>query len=279
MGIPRTFSAALLVLASAAFAQERPFLTLASTTSTNDSGLFTAILPRFEAETGIQVRVVAVGTGQALELGRRGDADALLVHDRASEDAFLAEGHALFRRDVMYNDFVLVGPAADPAGAGGGKDAARALARIAEREAAFVSRGDDSGTHKAELRLWKSAGVEPRLASGRWYREVGGGMGATLNVANELPGYTLADRATWLAYQRRESLRVVVEGDPVLRNPYGVLVVDPARHPHVKVALATRFADWLTGPSGRQAIESFRIGGEAPFFLLPPTETRAAPRP
>jgi tungstate transport system substrate-binding protein len=282
VGIPRTFSAALLVLASAAFAQEGPFLTLASTTSTNDSGLFTAILPRFEAETGIEVRVVAVGTGQALELGRRGDADALLVHDRASEDAFLAEGFALFRRDVMYNDFVLVGPAADPAGVGGGSDAARAFARIAGREAAFVSRGDDSGTHKAELRLWQAAGVDPRLASGRWYREVGGGMGATLNVANELPGYTLADRATWLAYQRRESLRVVVEGDPVLRNPYGVLVVDPARHPHTKVELATRFADWLTGPAGRGVIEGFRIGGEAPFFLLPPTETRrplTPPRP
>jgi len=280
--ILRLLPAALLGLASAALAQEKPYLTLASTTSTNDSGLFDAILPRFEGETGIQVRVVAVGTGQAIELGRRGDADALLVHDRVSEDAFLAEGFALFRRDVMYNDFVIVGPAADPAGLRGAKDAAQALARVAEREAAFVSRGDDSGTHKAELRLWKAAGIDPRGASGRWYREVGGGMGATLNVANELPAYTLTDRATWLAYQKREALAVVLEGDPILRNPYGVLVVDPARHPHVKVELATRFADWLTGPGGRSAIEAFRIGGEAPFFLLPPTETRRAlspPRP
>ena len=263
------------ILAAVASAQEKPFLTLASTTSTNDSGLFSAILPKFEAETGVEVRVVAVGTGQALELGRRGDADALLVHDRASEDAFLAEGHALFRRDVMYNDYLIVGPHADPAGIRGAELAARALAKIAEREAAFISRGDDSGTHKAELRLWKAAGIDPRAASGRWYREVGGGMGATLNIANELPGYTLTDRATWLAYQKREALTPLLEGDPVLRNPYGLLVVDPARHPHAKVDLATRFADWLTGPSGRKAIEGFRIAGQTPFFLLPPTETRA----
>ena len=263
-----------LFCASVVFAQEKPFLTLASTTSTNDSGLFDAILPRFEAESGIQVRVVAVGTGQALELGRRGDADVLLVHDRASEDAFLAEGHALFRRDVMYNDFVIVGPNADPASVRGRQPAAAALAKIAEREAPFVSRGDDSGTHKAELRLWKAAGVDPRSASGRWYREVGSGMGATLNVANELPAYTLADRATWLAFQKRDALAVLVQGDPALRNPYGVLVVAPARHPHVKVELATRFADWLTGPAGRAAVEGFRIGGETPFFLLPPTEAR-----
>jgi tungstate transport system substrate-binding protein len=273
--IRRPLCAALLLLAGAALAQEPPFVTLASTTSTNDSGLFEAILPRFERETGIAVRVVAVGTGQAIELGRRGDADVLLVHDRRSEDAFLAEGHALFRRDVMYNDFVIVGPSADPAAIRGLRDAARALAQLAAREAAFVSRGDDSGTHKAELRLWAAAGIDPRSASGRWYREVGGGMGATLNVANELRGYALADRATWLAYRKREALAVLVEGDPRLRNPYGVLVVDPARHPHAKSVLATRFADWLTGPNGRQAIEAFRIGGEPAFFPLPPTATRA----
>jgi len=273
----RSLALALLGLASAALAEERPFLTLASTTSTNDSGLFEAILPRFTAETGIEVRVVAVGTGQALELGRRGDADAVLVHDRASEDAFLAEAHALFRRDVMYNDFVIVGPPADPAGVRGMRDAARALARIAAREAAFVSRGDDSGTHQAELRLWRAAGVDPRGASGRWYREVGSGMGAALNVANELPAYVLSDRATWLAYEKREALAVLVEGDPVLRNPYGLLIVDPARHPHTKTELATRFADWLTGPEGRAAIAAFRIGGESPFFLLPPREARRPP--
>lgn len=268
-------SIALLACALPALAQERPFVTLASTTSTNDSGLFSSILPRFEAETGIAVHVVAVGTGQALLLGRRGDADVLLVHDRAAEDQFLADRQALFRRDVMYNDFVIVGPPADPAGIRGGASAAQALATIAKQHAAFVSRGDDSGTHKAELRLWKAAGVDPRADSGTWYRETGGGMGATLQVAGELPGYTLTDRATWLAYQKREGLAVLVEGDPALRNPYGVLVVNPALHPDVKVALATRFADWLTGPNGRQAIEAFRIDGEAPFFLLPPTETRA----
>jgi tungstate transport system substrate-binding protein len=256
-------------------ADDAPFLTLASTTSTRDSGLFDAILPGFEASTGIQVRVVAVGTGQALALGRRGDADALLVHDRASEDAFLADGQALLRRDVMYNDFVLVGPRADPAGIRGTDGAAQALAKIAAQQAVFVSRGDDSGTHKEELRLWKAAGIDPHEASGRWYREVGDGMGATLNVANELPAYTLSDRATWLAFRNRADLEILVEGDPVLRNPYGVLVVNPARHPQVKVELATRFADWITGPEGRAAIAGFRIGGQPAFFLLPPAEQRA----
>jgi tungstate transport system substrate-binding protein len=270
--------ALVLGLAFAAPAEEKPFLTLASTTSTNDSGLFEAILPKFEAESGIAVRVVAVGTGQALELARRGDADALLVHDRASEERFLAEGHALFRRDGMYNDFVIVGPRDDPAAIRGAPSAAQALAKIAAKPAGFLSRGDDSGTHKAELRLWQDAGVDPRAASGSWYRETGGGMGATLNVAAELPGYTLTDRATWLSFQNRRALALLFEGDPTLRNPYGVLVVNPARHPHVKVELATRFADWLTGAAGRAAIEAFEIGGEPLFFLLPPEETRATPR-
>jgi tungstate transport system substrate-binding protein len=220
---------------------------------------------------------VAVGTGQALEIGRRGDADALLVHDRASEDLFLAEGHALFRRDVMYNDFVIVGPSADPGGIRGLASASSALAQLATRQASFVSRGDDSGTHKAELRLWQAAGIDPRGASGRWYRETGGGMGATLNVAAELPAYTLADRATWLAFRNRRELALLVEGDASLRNPYGVLVVNPALHPHVKVELATRFADWLTGPAGRKAIESFTLDGKPLFFLLPPTEGRFSP--
>ena len=271
--------AAVLVLALASLlsAEEKPYLTLASTTSTNDSGLFASILPKFEADTGVQVRVVAVGTGQALEIGRRGDADALLVHDRAAEDLFLTEGNALFRRDVMYNDFVIVGPSADPGGIRGQASASSALAQLATRQAAFVSRGDDSGTHKAELRLWKAAGIDPRDASGRWYRETGGGMGATLNVAAELPAYTLADRATWLAFRNRRELALLVEGDASLRNPYGVLVVNPALHPHVKVELATRFADWLTGPAGRKAIESFTLDGQPLFFLLPPTETRFSP--
>jgi tungstate transport system substrate-binding protein len=199
----------------------------------------------------------------------------LLVHDRASEDAFLAEGHATLRRDVMYNDFVLVGPSQDPAGVRGSETVAVALERIASRESPFVSRGDDSGTHKAELRLWKSAGIDPREASGTWYREVGDGMGATLNVASELPAYTLADRATWSAFKNRQSLRIVVEGDPPLRNPYGVLLVNPARHPHVKHELGLRFVDWLTGDAGRAAIEAFRINGAPAFFLLPPAEQTA----
>ncbi len=265
----------LLGLAGGAFAEAPPYLTLASTTSTRDSGLFEAILPEFEAATGIGVRVVAVGTGQALAIARRGDADVLLVHDRVSEDAFLAEGHATLRRDVMYNDFVLVGPTGDPAGVLGAGTVAEALARIASREAPFVSRGDDSGTHKAELRHWKRAGIDPRPASGRWYREVGDGMGATLNVANELPAYTLVDRATWIAFRNRASLRIVVEGDATLRNPYGVLLVNPARHPHVKHELGLRFVDWLTGEAGRAAIAAFRIDGEPAFFLLPPAEQRA----
>src|SRR5262245_50202273 len=279
MRLARLLALVLSLAASAGAADEKPFLTLASTTSTNDSGLFGSILPKFEADTGVAVRVVAVGTGQALELGRRGDADALLVHDRASEDRFLAEGHALFRRDVMYNDFVIVGPEGDPAGIRGEASASAALARIATKQAAFVSRGDDSGTHKAELRLWQAAAVDPRAASGAWYREVGAGMGATLNVASELPAYTLADRATWLAFKNRRDLVVLVEGDGRLRNPYGVLVVNPALHPHVKVELATRFADGLTGPAGRAAIEAFTLDGQPLFFLLPPTETRAPTKP
>lgn len=271
----------LLPLLSLGAADEKPFLTLASTTSTNDSGLFASILPRFEADTGIAVRVVAVGTGQALEIGRRGDADALLVHDRASEDRFLADGLASLRRDVMYNDFVIVGPSVDPAGIRGGTKAPAALATIAAQRAAFVSRGDDSGTHKAEARLWSAAGIEPEGASGGWYRETGSGMGATLNVAAELPAYTLSDRATWLAFRNRRELTILVEGDASLRNAYGVLVVNPARHPHVKAELAMRFADWLTGAEGRAAIEAFRIDGQRLFFVWPRTEApiRSLPRP
>jgi tungstate transport system substrate-binding protein len=259
---------ALLLLAAAAHGEgEKPFVTLASTTSTRDSGLFDHLLPRFEARTGVAVRVVAVGTGQALELGRRGDADVLLVHDRASEDAFVAEGFGLARHDVMYNDFLLAGPAADPAAVRGAANAADALAKIAAARAPFASRGDDSGTHKAELRLWQAAGVDPRPASGAWYRETGSGMGATLGVANELGAYVLTDRATWATYGARGRLEALVEGDARLRNPYGVIVVDPKRHPHVKAELAARFADWLRSPEGRGAIESFRVGGAQVFFV------------
>jgi tungstate transport system substrate-binding protein len=258
-----------VLLAAGPAGAEKPFLTLASTTSTQDSGLFADLLPRFEAAAGIAVRVVAVGTGQALELGKRGDADAVLVHDRAAEDAFLAAGFAESRRDVMWNDFLIVGPGADPAGVRGMADASAALAKIAAAGAPFASRADDSGTHKAELRLWKAAGVDPRGASGGWYRETGSGMGATLNTAAELGAYLLADRATWVAFRNKRELTALVEGDPRLRNPYGILVVNPAKHPHTKVDLARRFAEWLTSDAGRAAIDGFRVDGVQLFHAAP----------
>jgi tungstate transport system substrate-binding protein len=228
--------------------------------------LFGHILPRFTAATGIRVKVVALGTGQALDLGRRGDADVVLVHDRAAEDRFVAEGYGIERRDVMYNDFVLVGPASDPAGIGALKDAAEALRRIAAANAPFVSRGDRSGTHAAELRLWQAAAVAPKSFKG--YREAGSGMGPTLNMAAALDGYTLADRATWLSFRNRQNLKRLLAGDSRLFNPYGVILVNPARHPHVPAAAGRRLVAWLTGAEGQAAIGSFRIGGE-PLFLLP----------
>lgn len=246
-------------------ADER-FITLASTTSTDNSGLFADILPRFTALMGIAVRVVAVGTGAALRLGARGDADVVLVHARGAEDRFMADGHGSLRRDVMHNDFVVVGPAADPARVAGGRDVVVALRRIATARAVFASRGDDSGTHKAELRHWRAAGLDPAKSSGAWYLETGAGMGATLNVAAAKSAYTLTDRATWLAFGNRRGLKIVVEGDPRLRNPYGVILVNPARHPHVKRKLAMQFIDWLTSSTGRAAIAGFRIGGRQVFF-------------
>jgi tungstate transport system substrate-binding protein len=269
-GAGAVLALALALLPAARAAAEKPYLTLASTTSTQDSGLFGHLLPHFEAETGVSVRVVAVGTGQALELGRRGDADALLVHDRAAEERFLAEGFAESRRDVMWNDFLIAGPAADPAAVKGLPSAAGALRRIAEARAPFASRGDDSGTHKAELRLWKEAGIGPKGASGTWYRETGGGMGATLNTAAELGAYLLVDRATWVAFRNKRSLAALVEGDAPLRNPYGVLVVSPAKHPHVKAALARRFSEWLTSGAGRAAIDGFRVDGVQLFHAEQP---------
>jgi tungstate transport system substrate-binding protein len=242
------------------------FNALASTTSTRDSGLLDAILPLFREASGVEVRVIAVGTGRALELGRRGDVDALLVHDRASEDAFVADGDGLFRRDVMFNDFVLIGPSADPADIAGLASASEALGRIAAKRAPFLSRGDDSGTHKAELRLWRAAGVDPSGASGSWYRETGNGMGATLNTATELDAYVLTDRGTWLSFRNRGDLVILLEGDPPLLNPYGVLVVDPAKHPHAKVDAATAFADWLVSEEGQDAIAAFRVLGQPLFF-------------
>lgn len=262
----RLFAALALALAATSTSAAEPrTLTLVSTTTTRDSGLLDHLVPRFERETGIPVRVISVGTGQALALGRRGDADVLLVHDREAEEAFVADGFARERRDVMTSDFVLVGPAADPAGVRGVASASAALARIAERRALFVSRGDESGTHRAEQRLWRSAGRDPRAASGTWYRETGSGMGATLTTARELGAYALSERSSWLAFRQRGALALLLAGGPGLRNDYGVLVVDAARHPHVYTAGAERFAEWITSAPGRAAIASFRSGGEAPF--------------
>ena len=248
-----------------AAAQER-FITLASTTSTEQSGLFAHLLPAFTAATGIGVRVVALGTGQALDVGRRGDADVLLVHDRAAEETFVAEGWGGPRHAVMYNDFVIIGPAADPAGIAGLRDSAAALRRIAAARVPFISRGDRSGTHAAELRLWQIAGIDPAAGRGAWYREVGQGMGPALNTAAAQEAYLLADRGTWLAFRNRQELRVLVEGDQRLFNQYGVMAVNPARHPHVKSAEAERFIAWLVGPPGQAAIAAYRIGGEQLFF-------------
>lgn len=266
----------LLTLLAAPAASEEPapapqaaagerVLRLASTTSTRDSGLFDAILPAFRQATGIEVQVVAVGTGRALDLGRRGDVDAVLVHDEASELAFVEAGDGVDRRPVMYNAFLLVGPAADPAGVRGLADPAEALRRIAAAQATFASRGDDSGTHKAELRLWDAAGVKP---AGAWYRETGSGMGATLNTAAELPAYTLADAGTWLAFRNKRDLVPVVEGAPGLRNPYAIILVNPERHPHVRVDEGRAFADWLLSDAGAAAIAAHEVGGQQLFFPL-----------
>ena len=245
--------------------QER-FIVMASTTSTDQSGLFGHLLPAFTRETGISVRVVAQGTGQALATARKGDADVVFVHDREAEDKFVAEGFGLPRRDVMYNDFVVVGPKADPAGLAGTRDVVVGLQRIAQARQPFVSRGDKSGTHAAELRYWKQAGVDVEAAKTSWYKESGSGMGPTLNIASAMNGYTLADRGTWLSFKNRGELAIVLQGDLRLFNPYGVIVVNPARHPHVKHEMAQRFADWVVSPTGQKAIADYKIGGEQLFF-------------
>jgi tungstate transport system substrate-binding protein len=260
-------SAALLLLLSLsnpASAQQR-FIALSSTTSTEDSGLFGHILPLFRAAAGIDVRVVAVGTGQALAIGARGDADALLVHDRAGEDKFVSDGFGIDRRDVMYNDFIIVGPKSDPAGVRTAKDAREALLRIATAKASFARRGDDSGTNRMELRLWKSANIAPDSSS-TWYRDLGQGMGPTLNVAARLNAYTLTDRATWANFKNRQDLVVLSEGDPLLFNPYGSILVNPAKWPHVKAAEARIWHEWLTSKVGLDAITSYRIEGVQVFF-------------
>jgi tungstate transport system substrate-binding protein len=272
----RRLQAAALVLlialmAGTAAAQER-FITLASTTSTEQSGLFAHIIPLFRQATGLDVRVVAVGTGQALAIGMRGDADALLVHDRIGEDKFIAEGHGIDRRDVMFNDFVLVGPRADPAHIRGLTDAKEAFRRIAASAAPFASRGDDSGTNRMELRFWKLAAVDV-AARPAWYRELGQGMGPTLNTAAGLSAYTLTDRATWANFRNRQELEILTESDPALFNPYGSILVNPAKGTHIKAADAKIWHAWLTGPAGRAAIASFKINDEQLFFPLPAEKT------
>jgi tungstate transport system substrate-binding protein len=253
-------------LAGPARAADDKFIVLASTTSTEQSGLFAHLLPAFTKASGIEVRVVAVGTGQALDMARRGDADAVLVHDTAAEEKFVAEGYSVQRRPVMYNDFILVGPKSDPAQAKGGSIAA-ALGKIAQKaDTSFISRGDKSGTHAAELRLWKQAGVDIANAKPAGYKECGCGMGPALNMAASTNAYVLADRGTWLAFKNRGDLAIVVEGDKALFNQYGVMVVNPAKHPHVKQALAQAFADWITGPAGQATIADYKIGGEQLFF-------------
>ncbi len=240
-------------------------ITIASTTSTENSGLLDAILPRFTARTGFGARVVAVGTGQAIRLARRGDADVLFVHDRASEERFVSDGFGVERYDVMYNDYVVVGPASDPARIRGLSSVEEALRTIAATRSPFVSRGDDSGTHKAELRLWKAAGVNPKPASGSWYRETGQGQGATLNVASGMGAYMFVDRGTWISFKNRGDLELLVEGDPMLFNQYGVVLVNPEKHPHVQAEAGQAFVDWVLSPEGQDAIGAFRVEGQALF--------------
>jgi tungstate transport system substrate-binding protein len=262
----RALLAMLLAVSSIPALAEDRFITVASTTSTEQSGLFGYLLPMFEKQTGIEVRVVALGTGQALDVARRGDADVVFVHARSEEQKFLAEGQGLRRFPVMYNDFVLIGPKSDPAKIGGGKDILDALRKIQASHAPFVSRGDRSGTHIAELALWKSAGVDIEKAKGPWYRDTGQGMGPALNTASSMNAYILADRGTWLAFKNRGDLDVLVEGDRRLFNQYGVMLVNPAKHPNVKKDLGQKFVDWLVSPQGQEAIAGYKINGEQLFY-------------
>ncbi len=263
-----SFTAALsLVLLSQsqiAIAQEKSIV-VSSTTSTEQSGLFGYLLPIFEKKAGIQVKVVAVGTGQALDIGRRGDADVVFVHDKPAEEKFVEEGYSTQRNEVMYNDFVLIGPKADPAKIGGGKDIQAGLQKIAFTQTPFISRGDKSGTHAAELRYWKGSGVEVSPSSS-WYKETGSGMGPALNTASAMNGYILSDRATWLTFKNRGDLAILVQGDPRLFNQYGVMLVNPAKYPQVKKAEGQAFIDWLISKDGQDTIASYKVGGEQLFF-------------
>jgi len=246
-------------------AQER-FITVASTTSTEQSGLFEYLLPRFAEKTGIKVRVVALGTGQALDVGRRGDADVVFVHDRPAEDKFLAEGWSTKRYDVMYNDFIVVGPISDPAKISGSRDVLQALRKIADTKAPFISRGDRSGTHQAELRYWAAAGADLTAMKGNWYREIGQGMGPALNMAAASDAYTLSDRGTWLSFKNHRDLVIAVEGDKRLFNQYGVMLVNPAKYPKLKSADGQSFIDWLISPEGQAVIAGYKIEGQQLFF-------------
>jgi len=256
----------LFVLGAPAAGAQEKFIVVSSTTSTEQSGLFAHLLPLFEKDTGIKVRVVALGTGQALDMARRGDADVVFVHDQAAEEKFVAEGFGVKRQPVMYNDFVLVGPKSDPAKIAGGRDILAALQKIAAAQAPFVSRGDKSGTHAAELRYWKAAGVDLDAKKGAWYKDTGSGMGPTLNTASSMNSYVLTDRGTWLSFKNRGDLAILVEGDQKMFNQYGVMLVNPAKHPHVKKDLGQQFVDWVVSPQGQAAIAGYRIGGEQLFF-------------
>tara|TARA_R110000787_G_scaffold63679_3_gene143424 strand:+ start:168531 stop:169403 length:873 start_codon:yes stop_codon:yes gene_type:complete len=255
-----------LLITTGAHAADDKFITVASTTSTANSGLFDVILPVFTKKTGIEVRVVAVGTGKAIRLARSGDADVLFVHHKPSEEKFVADGMGVKRYDVMYNDFVMVGPASDPAAIKGSETAEAALKKIAATKAAFAARGDDSGTNKKELGLWSAAGIDPKAASGTWYRETGSGMGATLNVASGMNAYALTDRATWLKFKNKGDLSILLEGDPKLFNQYGIILVNAEKHPHIKTALGQQFIDWMIGAEGQAEINKYQILGNQAFF-------------
>ena len=262
----RTMLALFLALTVLPLHGRDRFITVASTTSTEQSGLFGYLLPIYERETGVKVRVVALGTGQALDVGRRGDADVVFVHARAAEEKFLAEGQGVKRYPVMYNDFVLIGPKSDPAKVAGSKDILAAMKKVGAAQAPFVSRGDRSGTHMAELELWKGAGIDLEKSKGPWYRNTGQGMGPALNTAASMNAYILADRGTWLAFKNRGDLAILVEGDKRLFNQYGVILVNPEKHPSVKKDLGQQFIDWLVSPAGQKAIADFKINGEQLFY-------------
>ena len=275
MRLRHVLFAALLAIGAAvqpASAQDKSIV-VASTTSTQDSGLFGFILPKFKAKTGIDVKVIAQGTGQALDTGRRGDADVVFVHAKAQEEKFVADGFGVKRFPVMYNDFVLVGPKSDPAGINGGKDIIVGLKTIGGKENPFVSRGDKSGTHAAELNLWKVAGLDPAATKPGWYREIGQGMGAALNTASAMRAYVLSDRGTWISFKNKADLQIVVEGDKRLFNQYGIILVNPTKHAHVKKDLGQAFIDWVVSGEGQQAIRDYKIEGQQLFFPNAGTES------